>query len=195
VYGISGFILAYASVSPKVHTHLAGLAISRGGEVRIVGSSGVLNGDLNTVGLRTALTKVALLEVVRRLGESVPVLHVRRREHMKVGNSGRLMRAYRNIVNLIDNVKGVNNCSILIRRYGRRRRRDLGVHKLARCRLGGWRRANVRVRIVTLRSRLLRRAVSREPAIWGSSGVLRVCECLETLRKDLLLDWEDPVLP
>jgi hypothetical protein len=131
-------ILTYVSVVPEIHTHLTRLAISRGGEVRVVGSASVLNGNFNTVGLCTALAKVALLEVVRRLGEAVPVLYMRRRENVQIGNGGASIRAYRDIVDLVDDVEGVNNRSVLVRRHGRRGRRDLSIHKLAGCGLGSW---------------------------------------------------------
>ena len=63
-------IAAGGSVVPGVHAAVTRLAITRGGEVGIVGSGRILDGERDTIVGRTALAVVAELEVVRSLGET-----------------------------------------------------------------------------------------------------------------------------
>jgi hypothetical protein len=71
---LEGAVTVGGSVRPGVHAHLARLAIGGGSKVGVVSAGRVLNGNLNTVVLSTALAVVVLLEVVGRLVKAVAVL-------------------------------------------------------------------------------------------------------------------------
>jgi hypothetical protein len=63
-------------LGPKVHAHLAGLAIGRSSEVGVVGAAVILDGDLDAVVTLATSCNLGVLEVVRLLSEAVLVRDV-----------------------------------------------------------------------------------------------------------------------
>jgi hypothetical protein len=57
-------------VGPGEHAHLAGLAVSGGRKIGVVGPRSILNGEEDVVVLGTALAVIVALEVICGLGEA-----------------------------------------------------------------------------------------------------------------------------
>jgi hypothetical protein len=164
-----GTVTAGVGNCPKIHAHAAGRAVSRRGEVGVVGAGAILDGDEDTVVADSALTDLGLLEVEGRLGEAVLVCDV---------------------VNGVHDVEGVDDRGILL--VGGARIGTVGViiDELARSRQGRRGANNVSEGVVTRGVSGLVNTVGGEPAVRGGSGVLWVNECLKAFGRILFVNWE-----